>query len=384
MTRTPRSARSSAWAAVAAALLVGACSKQNGVAPADGGSGDAGAGDAGPGDAGSSFDAGAPITAPANQWTWVPFSDAQCADGSTVGIGINPNPGSSQLLIYLEGGGACWSELTCYTLMTASYFTTGYAEADFNAESTDATYLAQPGGFFDRTTSANPFQNASFVYVPYCTGDVHSGANIATYGSNTAHHVGYQNLTAFLERVVPTFPNVSRVFLAGSSAGGLGAAINWFQTQQAFGSTRVDLIDDSGPFMPADVLAGNAQESLWRTQWDLAATLPAGCTGCATSLSALYSYYAGLYPQHRAALLSYTQDTVVPTYYEISNAQFQTGLTELVGGAFTSDPNFKSFTVNASGHVLWFNPTLASNGVTLQSFLSLMVTDSASWSSENP
>ena len=46
-------------------------------------------------------------------------------------------------MIYLEGGGACWSDLTCYSLMTASNFASGYSESNFTGESTSATYLAE-------------------------------------------------------------------------------------------------------------------------------------------------------------------------------------------------------------------------------------------------
>jgi hypothetical protein len=191
------------------------------------------------------FMPGQPLATPAGQWTWVPFDNAFCADGSPTGIGVNlsATPGARPL-IYLEGGGACWNEITCYTLMTAAYFTTGYGASDFASESSDTTYLALPGGFFDRTAAANPFKDYSYIYVPYCTGDVFAGNNVVQYGSNMAHYVGFANVTAFLDRIVPTFPSADRVILAGSSAGGLGAAYNWWQTQQAFGNIRVDLIDD--------------------------------------------------------------------------------------------------------------------------------------------
>src|SRR5690348_4731360 len=48
---------------------------------------------------------GAPITTPANQWTWVDFPEALCRDGSSTGIGVRLNPNSNKVAIYLEGGG---------------------------------------------------------------------------------------------------------------------------------------------------------------------------------------------------------------------------------------------------------------------------------------
>ncbi|MFS8068976.1 MAG: hypothetical protein ACMG6S_21655, partial [Byssovorax sp.] len=80
----------------------------------------------GTGGAGGSAPTGDPIVAPDEQWTWIPFDNAFCGNGSTTGIGVSLSKKSSRVVIYLEGGGACWSELTCNTLKTASNFNTGF------------------------------------------------------------------------------------------------------------------------------------------------------------------------------------------------------------------------------------------------------------------
>src|SRR5262245_15092963 len=56
---------------------------------------------------------GNPITAPQEQWSWVPFPNSQCANGTPAGIGINPTSKSDKLLIYLMGGGACFTGAEC-------------------------------------------------------------------------------------------------------------------------------------------------------------------------------------------------------------------------------------------------------------------------------
>jgi hypothetical protein len=270
--------------------------------------------------------------------------------------------------------------------MTAVNFTTGYDETAFKAElvtPNSPSGFDEPGGFWDRTAAANPFKDYNWVFVPYCTGDIHAGNNVVTYGTNTAHFVGYTNLTAYLERLVPTFSKADRVILAGSSAGGFGAAVNWLQTQEAFGSIRVDLIDDSGTPMPPDVLpATNPDMPSQRAAWNLAATLPKGCTECATRADATLGFYNTTYPDHRAALLSYTQDTVLPNFYGITTAQFTSGLQEEITTYFTPPSPFKYFTNDAMGHVLWTTPQLTTNSVTLETFLTQMVTDDAAWASE--
>jgi hypothetical protein len=338
--------------------------------------------DLGPGSA--DLGLGMPITAPAEEWTFIPFPDAYCANGTTTGIGVSLTQKSSRVLLYLEGGGACWSDLTCYVLMSASYFTTGYGQKDFTAESTDATYLALPGGFFDRTAANNPFKDYSYVYVPYCTGDVHAGDNTVKYGTNTAMHVGFRNITAYLKRLVPTFAGADRVYLAGSSAGGFGAALNWWQVQKAFGGVRVDLIDDSGTPMPPDIVSkGNGAQKLQSANWNLPATTPPGCTGCAADQTAIFSFYGKEFPGQRGALLSYTQDSVLPTFFGITTAEFQSGLTELTTTRLDPLPDFHYFLVGASGHVLFFSPSLTSKGVSLTTWLTQMTTD-ATWVNESP
>ncbi len=330
------------------------------------------------------FPTGMPISAPAETWTWVPFSNALCANGTSTGIGVNLTSASDRVLIYLEEGGACWNAITCSAFMPA-HFVSGYGELQFEIESNDTTHLALPGGFFDRTAAGNPFKDYSYVYVPYCTGDNHVGDSVTTVGVLPVHFVGYKDMTAFLERIVPTFPHAERVYIAGSSAGGFGATLNWWQTQQAFGSVRVDLIDDSGTPMPPDILAeGNGALPAEAMAWGLASTLPKGCTTCSADLTTIFGFYADAFPDHRGALLSYTQDSVLPTFYGIKTAQFTAGLDELTAKQFDPTTNLEYFEVGASGHVLWFQPTLATNGVTLQQFLTKMVNDDPSWASVHP
>ena len=321
---------------------------------------------------------GKPIDAPDEVWTWIPFDNAFCGDGSTTGIGVNLSKKSSRVLLYLEGGGACWSDLTCNTLKTASNFTTGFNETNF--KNTASNSLSK--SFFSRTAADNPFKDYSIVYVPYCTGDIHAGDNTVMYGGKAAKHSGYKNVSAYLERIVPTFPNADRVILSGASAGGFGAALNWWQTQEAFGSIRVDMLDDSGTPMPPSIPI--ASEAEWRKQWNLAATFPPGCTECATRIDGILGFYAKIYPDHRGALMSYTKDSVLPTFFGITQDKFATGLEEQATTQFDPSPNLRYFIYTGSGHVLWSNPGLTTKGVTMREFVTKMVTDDPTWNSVHP
>jgi hypothetical protein len=326
-----------------------------------------------------------PIAVPTETWTWVDFPNAHCGNGSATGVGINPTTLSDRVLIYLEGGGACWDALTCYFLHAATNFTSGYGAAQFGVDVADTGALAQPGGFFDRSAAANPFKDYSYVYVPYCTGDAHAGSNVVALLGGTAHFVGFRNISAYLERLAVTFPAAGRIILAGSSAGGLGATLNWWQTQNAFPETRVDMINDSGAIMPEDVLPQpNATEQTQRTNWNLAATLPPGCTACATAFDVILSFYTDVFPDNRGALLTYNPDSVLPAFYGISSSKFSQGLGELETEQFDPTTNLHYFQTGNSGHELWFAPTTIVNGTSVQAFVTQMVTDDANWTSVKP
>ena len=332
----------------------------------------------GTGGTGGKPSTGGPIVAPDETWTWIPFDNAFCGDGSTTGIGVNLTKKSSRVLIYLEGGGACWNELTCNTFKTAANFATGFDEGNFTSTANGQL----KSSYFDRSDADNPFKDYSMVYVPYCTGDIHAGNNTVMYGGKPAKHVGFANMTAYLERLVPTFPSADRIILSGVSAGGFGAALNWDQTQKAFGNIRVDLIDDSGTPMPPEIPI--SAEAEWRANWNLAATLPSGCTECAEDLDALLGYFGKTYPDHRAALISYTKDTVLPTFFGISADKFNEGLEKEVTTYFDPQPNFHYFIYSGSGHVLWYSPDLTTKGVTVKEFITKMVTDDPTWASVHP
>lgn len=185
------------------------------------------------------FEAGEAIEAPELEWTYVHFPDAKCRDGSETGMGININPDSDKLLIYMEGGGACFNAITCLA----------------NPSSWGETNLGTPGGALSREGD-NPFKDWNLVYMPYCSGDVFTGAAKDGTGYDGDTMQGYVNVGEYLKRIVPTFEGtLDEVVLSGSSAGGFGAIWNWLRTQDAFGDVPVHLLDDSGPPLAPDYMS---------------------------------------------------------------------------------------------------------------------------------
>lgn len=289
----------------------------------NGGSGNGGAANTGgaTGTGGAPFTpTGNPITAPAGQWTYVEFPDTHCRDDSAAGIAVVLNSASTKLMIYLEGGGACFDGVTCLA----------------NPANVGAQQNAKTGGLFDRSNTANPVRDWNVVYVPYCTGDVHAGTNDAGNIGGPQHFVGRLNIEKFMNRVVPTFPNVTQVLLTGISAGGFGAAANADFVQYAFGTVPVTLIDDSGPPMSSQYVPACLQDK-WRTTWGLDGSIlkdcGADCPNHSDFTLDFAKHLAKRHPNTLGGLIETTGDNTITLFYGFGTNNCTGGLTTPVPAA---------------------------------------------------
>lgn len=321
-------------------------------------------------------DAGQPLNVPAEQWTWVDFPDSACGNGAPTGIGVNLTGRSTDLLIYLQGGGACWNQYTCYTLGTAAHLSAGYTANDFAGEATVQSPI------FSRTDATSPFKNASYVFVPYCTGDLHSGAAVTSYAADAGtHHVGAQNLDAFLHRLTATLPSTTRVWLSGSSAGGYGAQMQYVRVVQAFPQAEVHVLADGAQIVPI----APAQWQEMSTAWNV--SLPAACTDCSSDLRALLDLLFTSYPTRRFALLASTQDQTLRTYFQYSAASFAAATQDTLTTKYDPHPNARYFELASSQHtMLGQYPTLVhpTAGVSLKTWISRWATGDPAWANAAP
>ena len=327
---------------------------------------------------------GEPVEAPAHEWTWIDFPRSMCADGSATGIGVNLSPGATRALIYLEGGGACWNYSNCFGIVGTSLHLDGFDEGSFDGLIADV-FLSVT--WFDRDEPKNPFADAHLVFVPYCTGDVHGGDNVVDmegllpWERGTIYFNGHNNLREYMARLVPTFEDVDRVVLAGSSAGGFGAGLSWWYVQEAFGDTRVDCIDDSGPpVRPSD---GLWEE--WIEAWNL--QLPSECVDCETGPDAVVAYYRDeLMTESRFALMSYTRDTVISAFMGILPMIFEERLMVMLD-MLDEVENAQYFIVSGRMHTLTmigYEDLESARGLPLWYWVDRMVDDDPDWGSERP
>jgi hypothetical protein len=292
----------------------------------------------------------APIVAPDDRWTWIDVPGSACANGQPTGFGVNLRRTSRDVLIFLQGGGACWDGPSCWGPVSTSFFVaTGYQRLQFETD------VLRPAMFFlRRLDTQNPFRNDNLVYVPYCTGDVHIGTRVATHqwlGPRLTHHVGARNLALFLRRIAATFPDARRVVLSGDSAGGFGAAFNLPQVQSAFSRVRVSVVDDSGP----PIQPAGDRWAQWGRSWGV--ELPEGCSpACATSIDAMVDVLRTRYADTRFALVSYDRDAVIGTFMGHAPDEFRRRLFTLADRTDRTWPSARYFIAGGLTHVMQAQP----------------------------
>lgn len=330
------------------------------------------------------FTPGAPVDVTPMEWHYVSVPGTKCRDGQETGFGININPASNKLILYFEGGGACFNGLTC----------------TMNPRSWGESNLGTPGGVL-RRDDTNQFADWNLVYVPYCTGDVFTGTK-ETGGYNDEPQQGYINVGRYLERIVPTFPNLDQVVLSGSSAGGFGVAWNWMRTQDAFGDIPVYALDDSGPTFGPDYFSPCLTRHMAST-WGWESSIHPACTDCNIETGEVNRPFMEVAVMregaHRFALLSNTEDSVIKLFFGFGlddcsginsigptypTGQFPMGLAELRTEAEPYD-HVKQWVKTGTSHTFLGNVAgEVSEGVELADWIEQFHTDDPAWTDVFP
>jgi hypothetical protein len=360
-----------AFFAAASTLAVAACSSSSSggnTQPTDGGGAEA---DIDIGDTGTPVgDAG---LKPLN-WGWQNIPGAKCRDGSDTGIAINLNPASTKVMIFLEGGGACFNSTTCQGNPSK------YGETEFVATLKAAGAAGFNGSFDDTKTNGimsraddkNPVKDWNMIYIPYCTGDIHGGVNPAGMVpgvTGTQQFVGRKNMELDLAAIKALLPNTTEVLLTGMSGGGFGTVMSYDQVATFWGQIPVTMIDDSGPPMSAPYLAPCLQSqlvSLWGLEKGVLADCGADCTtdaGLDTGNFGInvMKHLGKKYPTRKFGLIESTGDVTITSFFgfgdngackgfaPVLEPDFINGLLDIRAQmAFT--PNFGTFYFGGADH----------------------------------
>ena len=147
----------------------------------------------------------------------------------------------NKLLMYYQGGGACWDYFTCQFIVTFK------ESVDLVGDNpSNGTHV----GLDDQTNPNNPFKDWNVVFVPYCSGDVHLGDAEATYtsGANsvTIQHRGFANAKVAEKWAREHFVNPEQVFVTGSSAGAYGALLHGAWLERVYPASDINVLGDAG------------------------------------------------------------------------------------------------------------------------------------------
>lgn len=265
---------------------------------------------------------------PCAQWVKMQPEGASCSDGSPYKFFVNYSGTSDNLLVMFEPGGACFDYETCTRSKLGAVNPNGLAD-DHIARYADFNLL--------RRSDDNPARDWNFVFVSYCTGDVHGGDLEATYPDPaggpalTYRHFGARNTAKVIEFLGEQFDNVPQLLVTGCSAGGTGATQNYARIRAGVEGVQCGyLLDDSGPIFDSDG-PSQALHAASRAAWnldpllaELEQTLRLTPGEISENFGRLNSALAERYPRDRFALTAYQRDLNYSLY---SYAVFEPGIT---------------------------------------------------------
>jgi hypothetical protein len=245
------------------------------------------------------------------EWVAVEPQGAVCGNGSQYKFFVNYSDTSNDLVVAFEPGGACWDYPSC----TGQSGVRGAA----NLSGIPDTHMDVGGRivpFFQREYADNVTRDWNMVYVPYCTGDVHTGNAELIYEDPdgegepvTFHHNGHANTMAVIDWMAETFTEVPHMLVNGCSAGGAGSTINYHFIRDGMpGVEKSYLLADSGPIFPSDGFSGPLHEKVYDA-WQIESIL-GGLPGDfdPADFGSVNTALADAYPDDRLAVTYFRRD----------------------------------------------------------------------------
>jgi hypothetical protein len=226
---------------------------------------------------------------------------------------------SDELVIFLQGGGACWAD-----------FCSAFEET--------STLRESDGGILNPNLEGNPVADWDVVYLPYCDGSLFAGdvdrvlPNSALEegepGTSMGYQRGLQNLTAALDVAVSEFSNPSRILLTGVSGGAFGTIVSLPLVRYYYPDTEIVVFNDSGVGVAKEGDPGFVNDTLL-AGWNASALVPASCPECTSNghVTRLVEWQLAADDNFIMSALSYSADSVIAlTFLMIPPADFTTSL----------------------------------------------------------
>ncbi len=271
-----------------------------------------------------------------------------CLRGAPYSVSTRPGTTNS-LLIFLGGGGACWS--------------------DFCAAFDEAPPGMPDGDVLRPDLDTNPFREFHMAYLPYCDGSL--------FGGDAAHdddgdgeidriHAGLRNLSAALDVISAEFPTPDRVVLAGASGGGYGTIVATPLVRVVFPDVPIDVVNDSGP----GIARGDSEPDFVGriiSEFGSETVFPKSCEDCLSDghLTGLIAWSLREDPNLRIAVFSFVRDFVIGTMFlGMGGEEFEMYLREEMTELHEAHPErFQYLLASGSSHTGTFGDITVFGGL---------------------
>jgi hypothetical protein len=269
---------------------------------------------------------------------------------------------SENLMIYLQGGGACVS-LLCRS-------TTEVGQRGVPAR-----------GILDTNDPENPVAGWNVVYVPYCDGSVFGGDadfNNPSDTMGTRHHFGQRNFAAALDLALKHFPNPRKILLAGSSAGGWGTIYHRGLVRLKYPHAELTVVNDAG-------IGFAVNQATVADEWGATRHRPPSCEACQTHphMTHFVKYMLEHDPNTLVGDFSSYGDSVIRLFTFTSDAAaFKEILlqeTDILAQAYPE--RYKRFFITGESHtaLLAGLHTTVIEGVTIAQWVGKMIAREPGW-----
>jgi hypothetical protein len=313
-------------------------------------------------------------------WNDIPGrSGTGCASDSAYKLIVRPGA-PDRVLVFLNGGGACWRAAECDPRGRVTYTTRADSANDPRGG----------GGIFALENPVNPLREYTMVFIPYCTGDVHLGARTVIYQtvvrpggdtvprSFTIRHQGTANVSLALQWVQANMPAPRVIVVAGSSAGAVASPVYAEQFARRFPAARVVQLGDAAggyhtPATPGLMAGWGATEALRRDP------VYHGLDSAAFSFEALYTAASRAAPRVTFAQYNAADDAVQLYFLAllgIRGASLRDYLAVGLREIRAANPAFRSYTAPGQVHTILRSNALYStsvDGVDFRDWLAALV-----------
>jgi hypothetical protein len=364
-------------ALLAAALPIAACGGDDTSSSTAGTGGGGGSGGSGVGGAGGTSPSGLPAKEDlvVGEWNEIqPGGETICSRGTPYSFWVLPGK-TDKVVVDFIGGGACWDEFTC-----------GVADAIFSDSVEDVRAVIEAGeasGFYDHANADNPIADYWHVIIPYCTGDIHWGNAVTTYGEGdkavTIQHKGAVNASAVVGWVYENFASPEQLFVTGCSAGSYGSLLWSSHIMEHYPESKVFQFGDSGAgvitqdFFQDSFPSWNAEQAFpnWIPELN-----PESVDLYTKELADLYTGISNHYPEHVMSQYNTIRDENQVFYFQAMGGggvdewtvAMQASIAKIESGA----ERFASYTAPGEQHcILPYDNfyTVETNGVRLVDWL---------------